>query len=526
MQSVYMRFASGRTFVVNESIEEIDKSKTPYFMFFDIEKFKTFFQIDSIFEKSSGSFFYLPPTKMGIKHATVRDGFFYVIVYGEARSAQFVKNHQNSEIADLIRRNGFFIITEAHAKPGSEVIHDEFVCDIFKTVVNDYSVPISYSPFCDYSIPFNANKENAKYLSLGGENKFDLAYLDGQSIRVSACIEKLEGLSEMEEMDRVVNAIAGHIPLKDAVLMGGYDHYSIVGNYLRRFGNARRANHLFSHLSAAMLDHQVLNESCLGIVYDSISYSEDESIQGSEFVYGSPGNFKIMGGWKPLPLPGGDIANIEPWRIPLAIIKETFQGDITHLDIPLIKKIAENKNAEYLLKAILQGNMTYTLSSSMHHIVSALGELLWYKESTFDMDFFESFLSENLSEGGGGDYYKIDIEKTDDGLRIDSYELFKKLIADLFAGEPMNLLIGKSIYAIAKATGDLADKIAEQKKFKKIFLTGEFFKNPTFLSIVWKELISRGYEVLTHRTIPIDDSGIAVGQIVQNFYETAKGKWN
>jgi hypothetical protein len=292
MQSIYMRFASGRTFVVNESIEDTDKSKTPYFMFFDIEKFKTFFQIDSIFEKSSGSFFYLTPTKMGIKHATVKDGFFYVIVYGKARSAQFVKNHQNSGIADLIRRNGFFIITEDHAKPNSEIIHDEFACDIFKTVVNDYSVPISYSPFCNYAIPFAANKDNAKYLSLGGENKFDLAYLDGQMIQVSACIEKLEGLSEMEEMDRVVNATAGHIALKDAVMIGGYDHYSIVGNYLRKFGNVRRTNHLFSHLSAAMYDHQVLTESCLGIVYDSISYSEDESIQVQRVRLRDAGEFQ------------------------------------------------------------------------------------------------------------------------------------------------------------------------------------------------------------------------------------------
>lgn len=524
MQPIYIRFSSGRTFQITESIQNVDKEKTPYFLFFDVDKLKAFFQIDGIFDPSHGSFYYLSPTKLGIQHATYRDGNFYTIVFGESKSASYLQTHQDSEVAAAIRENGFLVISETHPVPNCELIREDFVCDIFKTVTNGYAVPISYSPFCNYEVGFDANRDNVKVLSFGGENKFDLAYLSGNSVKISASIEKLEGLSEIEEMDRIVNAMTGGLDMKDVHLLGGYNHYSIVGNYLRRFTHVKRVNHVYSHLAAAMYDHKTLNEPSLGIVYDSTSVAEDESIQGSEFVFGTPGNFRTLGRWKPLPLPGGDIANIEPWRISLAIIKESFKGDIGNLEIPLIKKILENKSAEYLVKAILKGDMTYTLSSSMHHLVSALGELLWYKESTFDMDFFEGFLGENIAESGTGDYYPTAVVKYEEGLEIDSYDLFKQLIADLFAGQPMNALIGKSIYSIAKATGELASQLAKQKEFKKVFLTGEFFKNPTFLTLVWKELSDRGFDVRTHKTIPIDDSGVAVGQIVQYFYEPFKGK--
>ena len=154
----------------------------------------------------------------------------------------------------------------------------------------------------------------------------------------------------------------------------------------------------------------------------------------------------------------------------------------------------------------------------MHHIIAALGELLDFAESTYDFDFFENMMDKFFIEQYTGEYYKINIFEDNGIFYADTYELFTRVIGDLFTSITKENLVYKAIFGISKATVDLVEIISKKYHEKKVFLTGEFFKHQHFLTVFYNDLVKRGLEVYIHKDIPVDDSSISVGQILYHYY--------
>ena len=138
----------------------------------------------------------------------------------------------------------------------------------------------------------------------------------------------------------------------------------------------------------------------------------------------------------------------------------------------------------------------------------------------------ESRIDEVPMEKGINDLYKMSLYSEDNMEMIDTYDLFKQLVSDLFNKVSIDHIVNKVIFSIARATGDYVEKISKKYKNKKVFLSGELFKNPVFLSSITRELEGRGLEVFYNRTIPIDDSGISVGQIINYYYSKNSPRLN
>jgi hydrogenase maturation protein HypF len=117
------------------------------------------------------------------------------------------------------------------------------------------------------------------------------------------------------------------------------------------------------------------------------------------------------------------------------------------------------------------------------------------------------------------DHYKIPIIEIGNKPYINTESLFMQILSDLENNISGEKLIVKSVESIAIATAELASKIAGKYKEKKIFLCGEFFKHPAFLSLIQTELIELGYTVYLPKKIPLDDSGISIGQLIHHYFK-------
>ena len=239
---------------------------------------------------------------------------------------------------------------------------------------------------------------------------------------------------------------------------------------------------------------------------------------GSEFIYGKLGHCRMAGGWKPIPLPGGSIANIEPWRIPLAIFKEMLPGSLNDLEIPLIKRVRKNNNFNYIFNAIDNKDIDFTLSSSMHHIMSAIGELLSFEEATYDLDFFEKMIDRASETTHSTGHYDLDVVNIEGMPQIDTGSLFQQLYEDLHKNPDGGRLIIKAVESIALATAKMTLALSEIYNEKKVFICGETWKNAGFLKLVISKLTGMGLHVYLPRNIPIDDSSVSVGQILHYLF--------
>lgn len=518
MKPIFLKFPSGKIFTVLTDMSRTRDMERCVILFFTENKMVKYFDIDTSIIKDKFIAFYSSPTREGVEHITKNDGFYYICLCAAAQIRKFF-NEKIFPLLDSGEKTDFIILSEEMSiKKDYFEIPDEF-CPLFYIISNNQLVPVSYSPFSYNKIEIAGEKHHKELLSLGNEKDFTISYLQEGGITISPNFGELDNLYEIDAMDILVNSIMGHGKFKNITVLKDYNNYSMISDYTRKFPNVKNVYHAFAHMSNVLFDNDIIEEKSIGIVYDSISYDDSDQIRGGEILYGNIGNIDIIGGWRPLPLPGGDIANIEPWRIVLAVLREVTKGGLSSVKLPLVQSIRDNQNYRYIYDAINQGIISYSLSSSMHHIIAALGEVISYKESTYNFEYFENMMDNTIIEKCEGTYYDIPIIEEDGIYLLDTYDLFRHVVESLSAGQEPISLVCNIIVSIAKATAKLTDKLSKIYNENKISLAGEYFKHPHLLSLLYTELEQKGYQLYLPRKIPIDDSGISVGQLLFHYYE-------
>ena len=68
-----------------------------------------------------------------------------------------------------------------------------------------------------------------------------------------------------------------------------------------------------------------------------------DNIWGSEFLVCDYNDFTRYGHFAYMPMPGGDRAAEEPWRMGLALLYQAFGNHMFDLDIPLLRSVDARK---------------------------------------------------------------------------------------------------------------------------------------------------------------------------------------
>ncbi|MEN2495030.1 MAG: Carbamoyltransferase HypF [Hyphomicrobiaceae bacterium hypho_1] len=251
--------------------------------------------------------------------------------------------------------------------------------------------------------------------------------------------------------------------------------------------------HHHAHLAACLGDNfwPISGAKVIGIILDGLGLGTDGTIWGGELLLGDYFEFERRAWLKPAALPGGDVANREPWRNMLARL------DQAGLD-SRVETLLKEKPFGLLRQAIAK-NCNAPLSSSAGRLFDAMAA---YLGITLDSQTFEGESAmhlEALARQGSGEALLLPDQ---DGV-IDPAPLFK------VNGERAN------IAAVFHAS--LAETFAKQAKVlilrgeaDTVALSGGCFQNTLLLDLTLKALGDT--PVLIHKKVPTNDGGLAFGQ--------------
>jgi len=241
--------------------------------------------------------------------------------------------------------------------------------------------------------------------------------------------------------------------------------------------------HHHAHAAACLAEHGQTGPA-LAAVFDGTGFGTDGTLWGSEILRCDLTSFERLAHLKPVPLPGGEAAITEPWRVAASYL------DIAGRPVPFERW--------QLVRASLQLNAP--LSCGMGRLFDAAAALLGLRERV-------------TYEGQAA----IELELLAAQVRADPYpwqfgdgaSLIAALHDDLAAGRPRPELAAAFHETIAAATAAVCGEAAEPST---VALSGGSFQNLRLLNSTRRNLEELGFTVLSHHLVPPNDGGISYGQ--------------
>ncbi len=257
-----------------------------------------------------------------------------------------------------------------------------------------------------------------------------------------------------------------------------------------------RVQHHAAHLAATAGEHHLAG-SLLGLALDGHGYGEDGAAWGGELMGRDLSAWRRIGGLRPLPAPGGDIAAREPWRMGVAVLTDLGRGGEAasrFQGIPLAAPLAD------LLAADPRGPSTSSLGRLFDAAAALLGICV--------RQTYEGQAAMALEALAGPPQPLLGGWRLEGGV-LDFRPLMARLLEPgLAPREGAALFQGTVIAGLAALVAD----VARTSGIDRIVLGGGCLINRTLAQGLAHALRLRGLTPWLPRQAPANDGGLSLGQ--------------
>ncbi|WP_432840247.1 carbamoyltransferase HypF [Dactylosporangium sp. CA-092794] len=377
-------------------------------------------------------------------------------------------------------------------------------------VVDGQELPLrrarGYAP-----LPVPLGRALPPVLAVGGELKNTCCVLDGEYAFCSAHIGDMGSLATLRAFDRAAAQLTALRRVTPVVLAAdAHPGYQTRAWAERHAAAPQLVQHHHAHVVSLLAEHGRIGEPVIGVAFDGTGFGTDATVWGGEFllVGADPATFTRVGHLLPVDLPGGDAAVRNPCRTALAYLAAAGAG--WDPDLP---PVAACDPAE--LSVVRRQLATSAMrSSSMGRLFDAVASLLGVRQR-IGYEAQAAIELEDLAGSGAGNPAAPlpPFGLTGDGL-LDHRPVIRGLIERVRAGADRAALAEAFHRAVADAVVAGATRAAEATGVRTVGLTGGVFQNVRLTRLCRDRLGAAGFAVLTHRLVPPNDGGLALGQAV------------
>lgn len=266
-----------------------------------------------------------------------------------------------------------------------------------------------------------------------------------------------------------------------------------------------KVQHHHAHIASCMAEHQ-LDEPVIGLSFDGTGLGYDGNIWGSEVMIADLAQYKRIAHMAYIPLPGGDKATEEPWRIALALLYQAFGESCIDYAKHFFPSVAQS-HLIHIIEA-LQKNINISFSSGLGRLFDAVAALTGLCISpTFEAE--GPMRLEAVADKKSAASYPVVIgEKT--WLLT---PLVQEMTKDLINRVSAEIISAKLHNSVAEfAVGSVVDA-ARESGIKKVTLSGGSFQNKILAEKIIRLLERKNFSTFMQSQVPPNDGGISLGQL-------------
>lgn len=285
--------------------------------------------------------------------------------------------------------------------------------------------------------------------------------------------------------------------------------------------------HHHAHIAACLADNgwPLQAGPVVGVALDGLGYGEDGQLWGGEFAVACYRQFKRCGTFKPVALLGGEQAMHEPWRNTYAHLMAELKWPsfaMNYADLELHQFLDAKPRA--LLDGMLAKGVNSPLASSCGRLFDAAAAAMGLCRDTAAYEGQGAVEMEALVDAEVlqhedeelGYPFGVPRLKGSNLPYIEPLAMWTALLGDLVLNTPVPTMAARFHKGLAKTICKMVDKVANMhdpnQPLRTVALSGGVFQNRVLHDRVVQQLRDAGYTLLTHRQVPCNDGGLALGQ--------------
>lgn len=400
---------------------------------------------------------------------------------------------------------------------------DDSVLRVFRGAELPIRRSRGYAPF-PVRLPFDA----PTVLAVGGELKNTFCLTSGRYAFMSQHIGDMENLETLDALSHAVAHMKAVFRATPTVLACDL-HPRYLATRWAEHTAARdgvtlvHVQHHHAHIAAVMAEHGLDgSQPIIGVSLDGTGYGTDGTIWGGEVLIADYRGYCRAAYVRPVPMPGGDSAVKHPARLALMHL---WAADV-EWDSRLAPVAATSDAERRVIRRQLEGGINTVLTSSMGRLFDAVAALVGLRQSvTYEAQAaieLEAQANPNVSEA-----YEFAINPAPfvpdptwplpsivlpEALIIDPGPVITQITRDVLDGVPLSVIAARFHNAVAEVVTQIAVRLREQTGIGMVGLSGGVYQNVRLLDLTLDRLRAADFEVITHRQVPPNDGGLALGQ--------------
>lgn len=353
----------------------------------------------------------------------------------------------------------------------------------------------------------------APVVALGGELKSTISLYKNGYVVTSQFLGDLDDYRNFGYFEETLAHLLRLFDVKPAAFVSDLHPDFRTTRYAERTGLPHyRVQHHFAHVLAPLLEHgHVPRRPVLGVALDGYGYGQDGTAWGGEFLLADYRGYERFASFRPVPMPGGDMAAREPWRMALAYLDEAFGPAVP--DLAVLRRVGKRRAAAVL--AMARAGLRSPRTSSCGRLFDAVSFLAGTAPERMEFEAEAAMRLEAAAYGSARGTYPVPISAAGPGrpLEISFGPLVRALVRDLVNGVPVPGISARFHDSLARLILRVAERARRERGTGSVSLAGGVFLNRKLLERTEKLLGGAGFRIFRPLVYSPNDESLSLGQI-------------
>ncbi len=360
-------------------------------------------------------------------------------------------------------------------------------------------------------------------LALGGELKSTICLLGAGCAVLSQHLGDLEEARTAREFARTIDlyrALFQHRPSVLAVdAHPDYRSSQLGRDWAARDGMTLvEVQHHHAHIASVLGENGWPRDGgpVLGMALDGLGWGADGTLWGGELLVADYHTCTRVGHLRPVPMPGGVQAILEPWRNTYAQLATLLGWGAyweRYAGLDLSAFLAGKPLG--VLATMIDRGINAPPSTSCGRLFDAVAAAVGLCRERLSYEGQAAIELEALAAGrtiAPDEGYPFAVTESAGCLVLDPTPMWVRLLDDLAQGVTPGTIAARFHAGLARALVALAERLAGCRGLGTVAVSGGVLQNRTLFEAIAGGLRQRGLGVLAQRLVPANDGGLALGQ--------------